>query len=91
MLYCGACTALVISLLWLIYPGWAASVAPRSWLWPEASARRTAPWVRHRYGMRALVYASGDRDSIDACEQTAAKAKEPVGCTIRIGTASRGN
>lgn len=32
MFYCGSGAALAVSLLWLIYPGWAASIGPQSWL-----------------------------------------------------------
>jgi hypothetical protein len=39
--YCGGGAALAMSLLWLIYPGFAASIGPQSWLWPERVARRT--------------------------------------------------
>jgi hypothetical protein len=101
MLYTGISTALAVSLLWLIYPGWAASLAPRSWLWPEGVARRTmseaTTWDAGIRLMRAdnpeswqaIVNAAdmarANRDTIAACERRAAKAKEPVRCTIRIG------
>jgi hypothetical protein len=44
---------LAISLLWLLYPGWAASMAPQGWHWPERAARRTMGG-RH-YGTRAYA------------------------------------
>lgn len=101
MLYTSIGTALTVSLLWLIYPGWAANIAPRSWLWPEGVARRTmdeaTTWDAGLRLMRAdnpeswqvIVNAADiardNRDTIAACERRAAKAKEPVRCTIRIG------
>ncbi|CCW18216.1 hypothetical protein EBBID32_25670 [Sphingobium indicum BiD32] len=55
MLYCGGGAALAVSLLWLIYPGWAASIGPQSWLWPERVVP-VARWASLPYGM--LVSAS---------------------------------
>ena len=92
---------LAISLLWLFYPGWAASLAPNSWHWPERVARRTMGeptlWdagirlmrVGNPEGWQAIVDAAdmrqANRDTIAACERAAAKAKESVRCTIRTG------
>lgn len=100
MFYCGSGAALAVSLLWLIYPGWAASIGPKSWLWPERVARRTlgeaSLWDAGIRLMRtdnpeaweAIVSAADmageNRDTITACEQAAAKIKEPVRCTISI-------
>jgi len=100
MAYCGGGVLLAISLLWLIYPGWLASIGPRSWLWPEAVARRAlgeaSLWdagVRlmragNPEGWQAIVDAAdmrrANRDIINTCELAAEKAKETVRCTIRI-------
>ena len=100
MLYCGGGAALAISLLWLIYPGWAASIGPQSWLWPERVARRTlgerSLWdggirlmrAGNPEGWRVIVDAADlareNRDTIGACEKASAKSKGPVRCTIRI-------
>ncbi len=100
-IYCGASAVLAVSLLWLIYPGWAASIGPRSWLWPEAIARRTlgeaSLWdagtrlmrVGNPEGWQAIVDAADIRRAnqvnLDACERAAAKAKQRVHCMIRIG------
>ncbi len=94
-------TALVLSLLWLIYPGWAAGIGPQGWLWPERVARRTlgepSLWEAGIRLMRAgdpqawqaIVAAAqmrqGNRETIAACEKAAAKAKEPVNCTVAVG------
>lgn len=102
MTYCGGSAALAASLLWLIYPGWAASIGPRNWLWPEAVARRTlgeaSLWdagVRlmragSPEGWKTIIDATdmyrANRDSINACKRTASKANKLVGCSIRIGT-----
>jgi hypothetical protein len=98
MVYTGLGTALVVSLLWLFYPGWAASLAPSGWHWPERVATRTmgepSPWeagirlmeVANPDGWQAIVEAAdlrqANRDTIAACERTAEKSKEPVKCTI---------
>ena len=100
MLYAVGIAILAISLLWLIYPGWAASLAPNSWHWPERVARRTmgepALWdagirlmqAGNPEGWQAIVDAAdmarSNRDTIAACERAAEKAKEPVRCTIDI-------
>ena len=100
MLYCGGGAALAISLLWLIYPGWAASIVPQSWLWPERVARRTLGeptlWdagirllqAGNPDAWRTIVDAANlareNRDNLVACQKAAAKAKEPVGCKVRV-------
>ena len=92
---------LAISLLWLFYPGWAVSLAPNSWHWPERVARRTMGeptlWdagirlmrVGNPEGWQAIVDAAdmrqANRETIAACERAAEKAKESVRCTIRTG------
>ncbi|KEZ21178.1 hypothetical protein CP98_00628 [Sphingobium yanoikuyae] len=100
MVFTGIGTALAVSLLWLFYPGWAASLAPNGWHWPERVATRTmgeaSPWeagirlmrAGNPDGWRAIVDAADmrheNRDAIDACERAAKKAKEPVRCNIMI-------
>ncbi|MDI1297122.1 MAG: DUF6118 family protein, partial [bacterium] len=100
MLYCGGGAALAISLLWLVYPGWAASIGPQSWVWPERVASRTlgepSLWdagirlmrAGSPDGWQAIVDAADlareNRDTIAACKKAAAKIKEPVRCTISI-------
>jgi len=98
--YCSGGAALAVSLLWMIYPGWAASIGPQSWLWPERVARRAlgdaSLWdagirlmrAGNPDGWRAIVDAAGlareNRDTIAACEKAAAKAGKPVRCIISI-------
>lgn len=100
MLYTGIGTALAVSLLWLIYPGWAASVAPDAWHWPERVAIRTmgetSLWdagirlmqVGNPEGWQAIVDAADMRrdnsEIIAACERTIAKTGQPVRCTIKV-------
>ena len=100
MFYCGGGVALATALLWLIYPGWAASIGPQSWLWPERVARRTlgepSLWdagirlmrAGNPEGWQAIVDAADlareNRDTIAACEKAAAKAGKTVRCTISI-------
>ncbi len=101
LLYAIGSAIFALSLLWLIYPGWAANMAPQSWQWPERVARRTMGeptlWdagirmmrAGNPEGWQAIVDAAdmrqANRDTIAACERAAEKAKEPVRCTIRIG------
>lgn len=100
MLYTSIGTALAVSLLWLVYPGWAANIGPQGWHWPERVARRVLGeptlWdagirllrTGNPEGWQAIVDAADmareNRDAIAACQKAAAKAKEPVRCTIRI-------
>ncbi|PZU62933.1 DUF6118 family protein [Sphingobium sp.] len=99
LLYAAGGATFLLSLLWLIYPGWAANIGPQSWHWPERVARRTMGeptlWdagirlmqAGNPEGWQAIVDAADmrqdNRDTIAACERAAAK--EPVRCTIRIG------
>ena len=101
MLYTAMGTTLAISLLWLVYPGWAANIGPQGWFWPERVARRTmgeaSLWDAGIRLMRAgnpeswqaIVDAADmaheNREAIDACERTAAKINQPVRCTISVG------
>lgn len=101
MLYAGIGAAVAVMLLWLIYPGWAASIGPQSWLWPERVARRTlgeaSLWdagirlmrAGNPESWKAIVDAAEmrqeNRETVAACERAAATAKEPVRCLIRIG------
>lgn len=100
MLYCGGGAVLALSLLWLIYPGWAASIGPQSWLWPERVARRTlgepSLWdagirlmrAGNPEGWQAIVDAADlareNRDTIAACEKMATKVDKSVRCTISV-------
>ena len=100
MFYCGGGAALAVSLLWLIYPGWAASIGQESWLWPEQVARRTlgepSLWdagirlmrAGNPEGWRVIVDAADlareNRDSLAVCHEAAVKAKEPVSCKVRV-------
>ncbi|KZC79441.1 hypothetical protein AX777_10765 [Sphingobium yanoikuyae] len=102
ILYAIGGAILAVSLLWLIYPGWAASLGPQNWHWPERVARRTMGeptlWdagirmmrVGNPEGWQAIVDAAemrqANRDAIAACEEVAAKAKEMVRCTVRVET-----
>ena len=100
MFHCGGGAALAVSLLWMIYPGWAASIGPQSWHWPERVARRTlgeaSLWdagirlmrAGNPNGWQVIVNAADlareNRDTIATCEKAAAKAGKPVRCTISI-------
>ncbi|QNG47730.1 DUF6118 family protein [Sphingobium yanoikuyae] len=100
MVYAGIGAALAVSILWLFYPGWAASLAPNVWHWPERVATRTIGeptlWdagirlmrAGNPDGWQAIVDAAdmrqANREAIAACERAAENAKEPMRCTIRI-------
>jgi hypothetical protein len=101
MLYTGIGTALAVSLLWLVYPGWAANIGSQGWHWPERVARRVLGeptlWgagirlmrTGNPEGWQVIVDAADmareNRDAISVCQKAATNTKEPVRCTIRIG------
>ena len=88
-------------LLWSFLPGVIARALPASWHIPERIAARTVGeptlWdagtrlmrAGNTEGWQAIVDAAdmrqANRDTIAACERAAAKAQEPVRCTIRVG------
>jgi len=87
-------------LLWSIIPGMIARSVPSSWQWPERMAshivRESTLWEAGIHLMqvgnpeawnsitRAADIARTNSDSITICERKAAKARQPVRCTIRI-------
>lgn len=87
-------------LLWAVLPGFVARILPTSWHLPERIAARTVReptlWeagtrlmqAGNPEGWQAIVDAAdmrqANREAIDACLQRAAKAKQPVRCTIRV-------
>ncbi|WP_145199431.1 DUF6118 family protein [Sphingobium sp. B2] len=87
-------------LLWAALPGFVARIAPTDWHWPERLASRTVReptlWEAGTRIMRAdsphawqsiadaAELRRDNHEAIDACEQQAAKTKQPVRCTIRI-------
>ncbi|KEZ16890.1 hypothetical protein CP98_03862 [Sphingobium yanoikuyae] len=87
-------------LAWAVLPGFVARIAPTDWHWPERLAARTVReptlW---QAGIRIMQADSpqawqfiadaaelrrDNHEAIDACEQQAVKAKQPVRCTIRV-------
>ncbi|WP_426386943.1 DUF6118 family protein [Sphingobium sp. R-21] len=104
MIYTAIGTALAVSFLWLFYPGWAASLAPSGWNWPERLATRTmgepSPWdagirlmlAGNPEGWQAILdavnIARDNRDTLVACQQMAAKAKRSVPCSISVDAPS---
>jgi Family of unknown function (DUF6118) len=87
-------------LLWAVLPGFVARILPTSWHLPERIAARTVReptlWEAGTRMMRAdspeawqAISDAADmrrdnREAIDACEQQATEAKQPVRCTIRV-------
>lgn len=87
-------------LLWSVLPGFVARILPTSWHVPERIAARTVReptlWEAGTRIMQAdsteawqaIAEAAemrrDNREAIDACVQRAAKAKQPVRCTIRV-------
>lgn len=87
-------------ILWSVLPGFVARILPTSWHLPERIAARTvrAPtlWeagtrIMHADSpeawqtiAEAAELRRDNREAIDVCMQEAAKAKQPVRCTIRI-------
>lgn len=87
-------------LLYALLAGPLARATPDSWRWPERIATRTlgedSLWDAGQRLMQtaapeswgAIVAASplsdGNREAVQACRERAAKAKEPVRCTIEV-------
>ncbi|SHM72785.1 hypothetical protein SAMN05518668_1256 [Sphingobium sp. YR657] len=100
MAYSAMGAIVAVMLLWLFYPGWAASIGPQSWLWPERVARRTLGeatlWdsgtrllqAGNPAAWSALVKSadtlSANRKALEKCEEAAAKADGPIRCRIEI-------
>ncbi len=94
-------------LLWSFLPGTIARAVPENWHWPERMAARMvgelSRWDAGTRLMRsespqalsALVQAADllrdNRDAVEACQKSAATAKQPVRCTVkfRAGSESR--
>lgn len=89
-------------LTWAILPGLVArEIAPASWQWPERMAARTLDLPRWEAGQRMMQSASptafraivgadrivtANRETIEGCSKAAARKRETVRCTIRIGS-----
>lgn len=101
MAYSALGAMVAVMLLWLLYPGWAASIGPQSWLWPERVARRTMGeptlWDAGIRLMRTadpkawtaimkdVDLARANRSAINDCVQKTAKAEKPTKCVILVG------
>lgn len=88
--------------LYAVLAGPIARLAPASWLWPERVATRVlaepTPWDAGQRLMRvaspegwsgitvAANLARDNRDAIEACRKAAARKREAVSCTIKVGT-----
>ncbi|MBK8860866.1 MAG: hypothetical protein IPN48_08065 [Sphingomonadales bacterium] len=97
--------ALAGILLWSFLPGTIARAVPEDWHWPERMAARmvgeSSRWDAGTRLMRseslqawnALVQAADmlrdNREAIETCQKTAANAKQPVRCTVRIRAGSK--
>ena len=91
--------AVVGAILWATLAGPIARATPDSWLWPERMAARTlngSMWEGARRlagagnpeGWNAMVAGAvigqGNGEALERCQKAAAKAGEPVRCTVRI-------
>jgi Family of unknown function (DUF6118) len=97
--------ALAGILLWSFLPGTIARAMPKSWYWPERMAARmvgeSSRWDAGTRLMRsespqalnALERAADllrdNREAIEACQKSAANAKQPVRCTVKIRAVSQ--
>lgn len=99
--------ALAGILLWSFLPGTIARAVPENWHWPERMAARmvgeSSRWDAGTRLMRsestpalnalerAADFLRDNREIIEACQESAANAKQPVRCTVRIraGSGSR--
>lgn len=87
------------ALSWAMLAGGIARAMPESWQWPEKMAARTLRLPMWEAGRRLLIVDSpaswnalvdgwnvvrDNRKTIEGCRKVAAKAGEPVRCTVRI-------
>lgn len=88
-------------LVWAIVPGLVArEIAPASWQWPERMAAQTLDLPRWEAGQRMMQSASpaafrtivgadrivtANREAIEGCSKAAARTRETVRCTIKVG------
>jgi Family of unknown function (DUF6118) len=91
-------------LLWSFLPGTVARAVPESWHWPEAMASEmldeASGWEAGTCLMRsespqalnglerAADLLRDNREVIEACQKSAANAKQPAHCTVRIRAGS---
>lgn len=91
-------------MLWAAGAGVVARAVPESWLWPEKMAARSLrldTWTASRRlaavsqpgtwntMVAGAVIVQENRKTIDDCRKAAAKADEPVRCTVKIGPEER--
>ena len=100
MAYSALGATVAVMLLWLVHPGWAASVGPQSWLWPERVARRTMGeptlWeagtrlleVGNPRAWQAVVEGmdilKANSEALDKCKKSAFKTNSSVQCNIIV-------
>ena len=91
-------------MLWAVGAGVVARAVPESWLWPEKMATRSLrldTWTASRRlaavsqpgtwntMVAGAVIVQENRKTIDDCRKAAARADEPVRCTVKIAAEER--
>jgi hypothetical protein len=92
-------------ILWVAFAGVVARAVPASWQWPERMAARTLDMPMWEGGQRMMQAASpsafaalaaGDRivaanrETLEACQKRANRAREAVRCTVNVSTSKEG-
>lgn len=87
------------AIIWAAFGGALARATPDSWLWPERMAGRAlggTPWEgalrlaaasepeRWNAMVAGAIIGQANRPALERCQKEAARADEPVRCTIRI-------
>ena len=87
-------------LLWAAFAGVVARAVPASWQWPEKMAARALDLSMWEGGQRMMQAASptafraiiaadrmvlANRETIEGCSKAAARTRETVRCTIKVG------
>jgi flagellar hook-basal body complex protein FliE len=91
-------------MFWVVFAGIVARAVPTSWQWPEKMAARTLDMPMWEGGLRMMQAASpgafaalaaGDRvvaanrETLEACQKRADRAREAVQCTIKVRSSEK--
>ena len=100
LLWSAVCGVVLGMVLWAAFAGVVARAVPVSWQWPEKMAARALDLSMWEGGQRMMQAASptafraiiaadrmvlANRETIEGCSKAAARTRETVRCTIKVG------
>ena len=100
LLWSAVCGVVLGMVLWAAFAGVVARAVPASWQWPEKMAARALDLSMWEGGQRMMQAASptafraiiaadrmvlANRETIEGCSKAAARTRETVRCTIKVG------